>query len=132
MGRGLRRAAFLRFRASEGGQLMNSNAVASLARGAGLYRRKAAAAAQDWLAGPSAPFLGLKHSEVASLRRVVSGAKTEEEVGLAIEAHLTALKRRRKGASHWDHPVEGELTLLTSLLAAIKNAANTACRGLGD
>ena len=104
--------------------------VAELARMAGLYRREAVAtAARDWLAGPGAPFLGLKRSEVSALRRVVAGAATPEDVAGKIEAHLKALAKRRKGSSPWDRVVTSKLTLLDSLLAAIQDATDAACSG---
>lgn len=102
--------------------------AADLARIAGLYRGEAVAkAARDWLAGPGAPFLGLKPSEVSALRRIVAGAITEDEVIQRIEAHLKALSVRRKGASRWGRAGTDKLTLLDSLIAAIRSATETAC-----
>ena len=104
--------------------------VAELARAAALYRHEAvAAAARKWLAGPGASFLGLKPSEISSLRRVVTGAATVEKISEKIETHLKALAKRRKGASRWDKVVTGDMTLLDSLLAALKDSAEAACPG---
>jgi hypothetical protein len=104
--------------------------VAQLARIAGLYRREAVAtAARDWLTGPGAPFLGLKRSEVSALRRIVAGAGTSEQVTQRIHAHLKALAKRRKGASRWERVGADKLTLLDSLVGAIKNAVASACPG---
>jgi hypothetical protein len=102
--------------------------VVELARIAGLYDRGAvAAAARAWLAGPGAPFLGLKRSEVAALRRAVMGAATREEAAKAIINHIQALAKRRKGASRWERAVTGKLTLLDSLVNTLTSATDAAC-----
>lgn len=100
-----------------------------LARIAGLYDRDAiAAAARAWLAGPGAPFLGLKRSEVAALRRAVMAVSTREEAAKAIISHIQALSKRRKGASRWDRVVAGECTLLDSLLInTLTSTTDAAC-----
>jgi len=102
--------------------------LTGLVAAARLYERDTVAEdARDWVSGPGAAFLRLKPSEVNTLRRIVAGAGSKDEVADQIKDHVTKRTKYKKGTSAWARKVAGDETLLTSLLKALADAANDAC-----